>query len=114
MKKIKLYLLISFLIVCFSCKNGTTLTIHNESGKELKNVTIETGFTTIKVEQLKIGETKNVFVDFDKNTSKSDGIMRLNIKEVKDTYYEFGYFSNGVSPSEDIRIFIKKDTIEFK
>lgn len=113
MKKIKFYFLASFLTVLFSCKNGTNIKIINESGKELKNVIIESGFNKTNIDLLKVGEIKNVFIDFNENNSKNDGVMGLKIKEISNDYHMFGYYSNGIPSSQDVVILVKKDTVEF-
>lgn len=115
MKSIKYYLLIILIGFCFSCKNGTTIHVINESGKTLENISIETGFRSELLEEINEGESQSFFIDFNELKTKTDGIMMLKTDETySNQIYSFGYYSNGIPPNKDITVVLKKDTVEIK
>lgn len=98
-----------------SCKYGTNITIKNESSSKIDSLLIEGGGSILKHQNIEIGESFRSFVDFRKIKQKGEGVLVLKYyKKNKKELHHFGYFSNGIPPSNDIKIFIKKDTILFK
>ncbi|WP_299677449.1 hypothetical protein [uncultured Tenacibaculum sp.] len=115
MKNIKYYLLIILIGFCFSCKNGTTIHVINESGKTLGNISIETGFRSELLEEINEGESQSFFIDFNELKTKTDGIMMLKTDETySNQIYSFGCYSSGIPPNKDITVILKKDTVEIK
>ncbi|MGB0892317.1 MAG: hypothetical protein ACPGUU_08185, partial [Flavobacteriaceae bacterium] len=111
MQKINKILILLILLILSSCKSGVNIEIINSSKLDIQKIVVKTGFSTHDLAQLKINETKHLFIDF-KGKSKNDGIMGLYIyKKNKPTSidYKFGYYSNGIPP-EDIKIIIKDHT----
>jgi hypothetical protein len=101
------------LFIFLSCKNGVNIKIVNSSNSNIKEIIIETGFSSQTLENFKTNETKKIFVDFKENKTNFDGIMELttNRNDSLKKYF-FGYYSNGLPP-DDMKIIIKKDTILF-
>ncbi len=110
------YLLIIFISVCFSCRNGVNIVLENKSDTVIDSVLIGTGFNKIKLEKIEKNKLHEFFVDFRNYKHGKEGIFNViifNNGEVKNVQ-QFGYYSHGIPPSYDFIIRIETDTILIK
>ncbi|MCG8762304.1 hypothetical protein G1K46_06050 [Tenacibaculum finnmarkense] len=107
--------IIIILIVFISCEYGVNIKINNDTSQKIDSVYITNYFKTIKIREFKTNKNYKFFIDFKNNKHKGDGVFILSLfKDNVKKHYQFGYFSNGIPPNEDINVIIKKDTILFK
>ncbi|MBN4047101.1 hypothetical protein JYU05_00990 [bacterium AH-315-P13] len=110
------YLLIIFMSVCFSCRNGVNIVLENKSDTVIDSVLIHTGFNKIKLEKIRKNELHKFFVDFRNHKHGKEGVFSViifNNGKIKN-HQGFGYYSYGIPPSYDFNIRIETDTILIK
>lgn len=116
MKTLRKILYFLPLFVFLSCTSGVNIEITNNSKTDVKKIVIKTGFSSHDLDSLKINEAKKIFIPFNNKEVRFDGVMGLSIYKSNTTTssdYKFGYYSNGIPPS-DMEIIIKHDTVLFK
>lgn len=110
-----LMLLILFISLCMSCRHGVNIILENKSDTVFDSILIQTDFNKMKLKKIKKNESHTLFVNFKNSKHKGDGVFILQMfdnGQVKNQ--QFGYFSNGIPPSDNFIIEIYNDTIIIK
>ena len=104
--------LLGLILLLSSCEYGTSVTITNNTAAIIDSIIVSTGFYSDKLENIGEQNSKTIFLNFQGNTQKGDGIISLEIfKNGKIRSSQFGYFSNGIPPDDEFFVEIFNDTI---
>lgn len=115
MMQIKSLIIISSLLLLQSCKDKVKakFEVTNSSEKSIDSISVKASNDNSNIEYFTLhpGESKIYWLDM--SDLKVDGNYQLSYKKDSDNFKEksFGYFSNGLSLEETIKIEIRKDTL---
>jgi len=114
MKTKHFIILIILSISITSCKYGVNITVENNSHELIDSLIIRNDFFKVKHLSLKKNQRFKTFVDFRLDSNKNnDGVFNLTFYSNQNThiYNNFGYYSNGTPPSQDLIIKVQNDSI---
>jgi hypothetical protein len=115
MKQKKTVIVLAFFLSFFiSCDNkGMLFELENKSQKKIDSIIISNGYDEVKIKSLYKNKPKKVYLKFVKEKPKSDGSFFIEVFP-SNLRKNFGYYSNGITPSYSYNIFLEEDSITIK